>query len=110
MPHLRKRDGWGDGERKVAVTMASAQEEKVACASDLCDATDGLSILFDDDSSLADPDTYRRARRQDYLLQTADHRVLHVLSADDSARFPAILDDILKLVLGPFHENPQNLC
>lgn len=64
---------------------------------DLFDATDNLIILLDDTSSLADPDTYRRDRRQDLLLQTAGHRVLRYLASDVPARLPSILDDILRL-------------
>ena len=66
---------------------------------DLFDATDNLIILLDDTSSLADPDTYRRSRRQDYLLQTAGHRVLRYLASDVPAHLPAILDDICRLVI-----------
>jgi hypothetical protein len=64
---------------------------------DLFDATDGLTILLDDASSLSNPDTYRRDRRQDLLLQTAGHRVLRYLASDVPARLPSILDDILRL-------------
>ena len=66
---------------------------------DLFDATDSLAILLDSASSLADPDTYRRSRRQDYLLQTAGHRVVRCLATDVPARLPAILDDICRLVI-----------
>lgn len=66
---------------------------------DLFDATDNLIILLDDTSSLADPDTYRRSRRQDNLLQTAGHRVLRYLASDVPAHLPAILDDICRLVI-----------
>ena len=66
---------------------------------DLFDATDGLAILLDDTTSLAAPATYRRARRQDYLLQTAGHRVLRYLASDVPGRLPAILDDICRLVV-----------
>lgn len=65
---------------------------------DLFDATDNLIILLDDTSSLAAPDTYRRARRQDYLLQTAGHHVLRCLVSDILAHLPSILDDICRLV------------
>lgn len=68
---------------------------------DLFDATDGLAILLDDASSLSDSDAYRRARRQDYLLQAAGHRVYRVLGTDVPARLPSFLDDILRLVLPP---------
>ena len=73
---------------------------------DLFDATDNLVILLDDTSSLADPDTYRRSRRQDNLLQTAGHRVLRYLASDVPAHLPAILDDICRLVIPS--ETPPN--
>lgn len=75
---------------------------------DLFDATDNLVILLDDTSSLADPDTYRRSRRQDNLLQTAGHRVLRHLASDVPAHLPAILDDICSLVTPAAHLPSNN--
>ena len=66
---------------------------------DLFDTTDRLAILLDDAASLCNPDSYRRARRQEFLLQRAGYRFLRILIADVPVRLPGLLDDILQFAL-----------
>ena len=63
---------------------------------DLLDENGHLAIELDDESALADPDAYRRARREDLLLQTAGYRISRFLSSDILSRLSSVLDDILR--------------
>ena len=63
----------------------------------LCDADDRIAVQLDDGAALAEPEAYRRARREDILLQANGFRVLRFLVADIPPRLPAVLDAILRL-------------
>ena len=64
----------------------------------LLSSNDHLAIELDTPSDLANPDSYRRARRQDLLLQSAGYRILRFLAPDIPSRLPSILDAILRFV------------
>ncbi len=64
----------------------------------LLSSDDHLAIELDTPSDLANPDSYRRARRQDLLPQSAGYRILRFLVPDIPARLPSILDAILRFV------------
>ncbi|MBR1870892.1 MAG: DEAD/DEAH box helicase [Kiritimatiellae bacterium] len=53
-----------------------------------------LAIMLDDAAMLSDTETYRRARREDALLQQCGCTVLRFLSSDICERLPRILDII----------------
>lgn len=62
----------------------------------LCDADDRLAVQLDAASEPGDCDAYRRARREDILLQANEFRVIRFLVPDVALRLSAVLDAILR--------------
>lgn len=61
---------------------------------DLLDAAHKLAVMLDVSSELSDLDAYRRARREDWLLQRNGYRVVRLLAEDVCAR----LDETLAFI------------
>ncbi len=56
-----------------------------------------LPLQADARASLGDAEHYRRARREDFLLQEKGYRVLRFLNEDICARLDAVLDSVQSL-------------
>ena len=61
---------------------------------DLLDAAHKLAVMLDVSAELSDLDAYRRARREDWLLQQNGYRVVRLLAEDVCAR----LDETLAFI------------
>ena len=61
---------------------------------DLLDAAHKLAVMLDVSAELSDLDAYRRARREDWLLQRNGYRVVRLLAEDVCAR----LDETLAFI------------
>ena len=61
---------------------------------DLLDAMHKLAVMLDVSAELSDLDAYRRARREDWLLQRSGYRVVRLLAEDVCAR----LDETLAFI------------